>query len=282
MAKHGLQLQQSYQLCRKIAKDSGSNFYQGMWFTLDKNKRYALFAIYAWMRAIDDIADGDLTLEDKMTQIQEFYQKTEQLYSDSFVPTDSSFWFALHHTIQHYPIPLTYFREMFLGQLQSIQQNSYSTFADLYQYCYRVASIVGLICVSIWGYKGGSAVLKLAEYRGIALQLTNIARDVYQDTREGKWYIPAEWLGTQAELDQAFRKIIDQADHYYQASKRLEKMVSKRGSLSLVLMTYSYIFLLNKIKKHPKQVLNGYPIRLTRGEKLTLCITGIFKWCFAA
>ena len=281
MNRQGVSVEQSYQLCRKIAKESGSNFYQGMWFTLDRNKRDALFSVYAWMRAIDDIADGDLEMEEKIKQLHAFYQQTEQLYSESTPPSDTSFWLAFHNTIQHYPIPLEYFRDMLLGQLQSIQQSSYATFDDLYEYCYRVASTVGLICISIWGYEGGNAAQKMAEYRGIALQLTNIVRDVHLDAQEGKWFIPAEWMGETTGLEQALNKMIAQAEYYYTASKKLEKMVSKRGSLSLLLMTYSYASLLDKIKKQPQEVLRGHRIRLTRTEKLTLCITGIFRWCFA-
>lgn len=282
MNRQEVELAQSYQLCRKIAKESGSNFYQGMWFTLNRNKRYALFAIYAWMRAIDDIADGTIDSDEKIQQLNAFYQRTEQLYTNNFPSADQSFWLALHHTIQHYPVPLIYFRDMYLGQLQSIQQNSYATFSDLYQYCYRVASIVGLICIAIWGYSGGNVTQQLAEYRGIALQLTNIVRDVYADTKEGKLYIPEEWLTQKGELEQALNEMILRAEYYYQASKKLDSMVSKRGSLSLQLMTCSYAALLNKIKQKPQDVLNGQVIRLTKREKLTLCITGIFKWCFAA
>lgn len=282
MMKQGDSIGRSYQLCRKIARESGSNFYHGMWFTLDRNKRFALFAVYAWMRAIDDIADGDLEHNAKLNQLQTFFQQTENLYTDDPVDfDDTSFWLALQDTIRHYPLPLSYFREMYLGQIQSIEQNAYATFSDLYQYCYRVASIVGLICVSIWGYKGGARALQLAEYRGIALQLTNIIRDVYKDRKEGKLFIPTEWVEKKEELDCALQKMIAQAEYYYQASSRLDRMVSKRGSLSLQLMTHSYVILLSKIKKTPHKVLQGQIIQLTRSEKLTLCIMGIFKWCWA-
>lgn len=281
MVKQGDSIERSYQLCRKIAKQSGSNFYQGMWFTLNRNKRFALFAVYAWMRAIDDIADGDLEHNQKLNQIHIFFQQTENLYTDPVNLDNNSFWLALQDTIRHYPIPLSYFREMYLGQIQSIEQDVYVTFSDLYQYCYRVASIVGLICVSIWGYKGGDTALKLAEYRGIALQLTNIIRDVYKDRKEGKLFIPTEWVEKNEKLDSALQKMILQAEYYYQASSKLDRMVSRRGSLSLQLMTNSYIILLSKIKKTPNQVLEGQMIKLTRSEKLTLCITGIFKWCLA-
>jgi phytoene synthase len=284
MSKHrqGVSVELSYQLCRKIAKESGSNFYQGMWFTLDRHKREALFSIYAWMRAIDDIADGDLILEEKIKLLHDFFDQTEKLYTPSQSLKEDSFWLALQHTIQQYPIPLIYFREMFLGQIQSVQQNKYATFSELYQYCYRVASVVGLICIAIWGYEGGNTALKLAEYRGIALQLTNIIRDVQVDAQEGKLFIPGEWIERQEELEQALTKMIDQAEYYYHASQKLDKMVSRRGSLSLLLMTSSYAFLLNKMKKMPQEILKGNQIKLSRSEKLTVCITGIVKWCFAA
>ncbi len=281
MNKHGASLEQSYELCRKIAKNSGSNFYQGMWFTLDKNKRNALFSIYAWMRLIDDIADGELEMEEKIKQLNDFYQSTEQLYTETISGNTPSFWHALQYTIQHFPIPLIYFRDMFLGQLQSIQQKRYATFADLYEYCYRVASTVGLICISIWGYKGGETAQKMAEYRGIALQLTNIVRDVNADIHDGTWFIPLEWADKTDEMEHALKKLIAQAEYYYAASKKLDKLVTKRCSLTLVLMTNFYSSLLKKIKNKPKQVLQGLKIRLTGFEKLALCITGIFRWCFA-
>lgn len=274
-------VEQSYQLCRKIAKESGSNFYQGMWFTLDKNKRNALFSIYAWMRAIDDIADGHLEIEEKIQRLHAFYQQTECLYAESPNLNQASFWLALQRTIQRYAIPQAYFRDMLLGQLQSIQQSSYATFADLYEYCYRVASTVGLICIAIWGYEGGGSAQKMAEYRGIALQLTNIIRDVHLDAQEGQCFIPAEWMGKNEALEPALHKMIEQAEYYYGASKKLEQMVSKRGSLSLLLMTHSYVSLLDKIKKQPQQVLNGQRVQLTRMEKLRLCIMGIYRWCIA-
>lgn len=279
MKRHEVVVARAYQACSDIARNSGSNFYRGMSFTLNRHKRLALFSVYAWMRAIDDIADGDLSRDEKMTKIHVFYDKTAALYSGSLDLESASLWMALNHTIHHYTLPLSYFHDMFLGQLQSIEQNSYANFEELYQYCYRVASVVGLICISIWGYEGGAAALKLAEYRGIALQLTNIIRDVYQDTQEGKSYIPAEWMGS--EPRGAWDEMVEQAEHYYEASRDLERMVSRSGRLSLQLMTGSYELLLHKMKKKPQEVLQGQMVGLSKSEKLGLCFKEMLKWCLA-
>src|SRR5580704_15971307 len=184
-------IEASYLYCRELVKQSGSNFYYGMWLTLNKEKRDSLFAVYAWMRAIDDIADSELSEEEKIRQLNSFYRTTENIlqtpplfeHEAHFVDNLHSFWPAFQQTILKYNISISYFHDMFVGQLQSVQQNRYDNFPDLYQYCYRVAASVGLACIAIWGYKGGELTRKMAEYRGIAFQLTNVVRDVHADAK---------------------------------------------------------------------------------------------------
>lgn len=296
-----VQLEQSYQSCRSIVKKSGSNFYYGMWLTLNKRKRDALFSIYAWMRAIDDIADSSLPDAEKIKQLEEFYQMTVSLMKQPAMTTSddlsfaSSFWPAFQQTTHEYAIDPEYFEQMYLGQVQSIQQNTYDNFADLYQYCYRVAATVGLVCVVIWGYTGGEQTLKMAEYRGIALQLINVVRDIQSDALSHKFFIPKEWLGHDEQLIQKFidsknktllipvmQKIIDRAEYYYAASQELEHRVSRVGSLSLRVMSQTYFSLLKKIKKDPSLVLSGEKVKLNHFEKISVCMLGVVQWCINA
>ncbi len=292
-------MEQSYLHCRELVKKSGSNFYYGMWLTLNKEKRDSLFAIYAWMRAIDDIADSDSPEDEKIKQLNDFYRKTEAILNASsfdeqeLLPEDTlhSFWPAFQQTIIRYNISFSYFHDMFVGQLQSIQQNRYENFLDLYQYCYRVAASVGLACIAIWGYKGGELTQKMAEYRGIALQLTNVVRDVSADAKNGKLFIPLEWVehdedishqmvvDNEEEVIKAVNEIISQAEHYYEKSRQLERHVSRTGSLSLRVMTKTYFSLLKKIKKNPQLILENRKIKLNRFEKLSTCFSGIVQWC---
>ena len=251
------------------------------------------------MRSIDDIADSVLCSEEKIKLLNDFYQTTKAVFSpqthagmiDPFVWDKSSFWPAFQQTVQVYQIPFRYFEDMFLGQLQSVQQNSYQNFPDLYQYCYRVAATVGLACLSIWGCQGGETAKKLAEYRGIALQLINVARDIYWDACVGKSFIPLTLMGGHEVLSveqlvlhedsvaKAVGLIIEQAEYYYQQSRSLEQLVSKKGSLSLFIMSQNYWIILKKIKKNPRLVLGKKTITLRPFEKVFLCIKGIVKWC---
>lgn len=291
-------IEKSYQYCREIVKNSGSNFYYGMWLTLNKEKRNSLFAIYAWMRTIDDIADSELSEQQKIKQLHEFYQKTERIlqsksstHEDFSIAPPDSFWPAFQQTILKYQISTDYFQDMYKGQLQSVQQNNYENFSDLYQYCYRVAASVGLACIAIWGYEGGEATRKMAEHRGIALQLTNVVRDVYNDARSGTIFIPLELIknnqnisnqiiqGNKSDIIEAMHEIISQAEHYYQESQMLERQVSRTGSLSLRVMSKTYAVLLKKIKKNPHLVFANKKVKLTKFEKLSLCLLGIFQWC---
>lgn len=293
----------SFDHCRNIVKKSGSSFYYGMWLTLNKDKRNALFVIYAWMRNIDDVADGSLAKEEKIKQLKEFFHRTELICHAFTVNEASSFdfyrhdslWPAFHQTLLTYNLSSSYFRDMFTGQLQSIQQSRYDTFLELYQYCYRVASSVGLICVSIWGYEGGASTLKMAEYRGVALQLINVARDICSDVTSGTLFVPAEWINGErehftkllfshdkhsVEIIPTLRKIIDSAEYYYHESIGLERNVSRTGSLSLRVMTSTYWALLKKIKKNPELLLQPKKIKLNRFEKIRVCFLGFIQWCW--
>ena len=159
-----------------------------------KAKRLALYAVYAWMKTLDDIVDGNGTLSAKYEQLQKFYAETLTMIAPNISPeycaTQEKFWLAFRHTILFYQIPFEYLNAMFEGQKQDLQPILFQNFADLYQYCYRVASTVGLICIKIWGYDGGKSTEQFAEYQGIAFQLTNILRDVTTDSKLGRNYLP--------------------------------------------------------------------------------------------
>jgi phytoene synthase len=180
---------------------------------------------------------------------------------------------------------------MFLGQQQSIEQHRYTTFSELYRYCYLVASTVGLICIYIWGYNGTEDTRKMAEYRGIALQLINVVRDVYTDAVEGNFFIPIELVknnatmhqqiitGDHQEIIKAIENIIAKAEDYYQKSYGLERHVSRSGSLSMRVMSKTYFCLLKEIKKNPSLIFSGEKIKLTGWKKLMVCVISIVQWC---
>ena len=269
-----------------------------MWLTLDKDKRNALFSIYAWMRAIDDIADSPMKKKEKVSQLNAFYHTTDAIIKSAFANESTClysqhtacFWPAFQETIRTYRIQPQYFQDMYMGQLQSIQFVRFKCFATLYQHCYCVASTVGLICISIWGYSKAEKAQKLAEYRGVAMQLTNIIRDINVDAAEGKLFIPSELFEQdkisaaqmikehRSQIIKALLEMITQAEHYFHVSRDLERYVSRKGSLSLRIMTKTYSSLLKKIKKNPSLIFEHKKINLTAFEKITLCLFGIVQW----
>ncbi len=164
-------IKNSFQYCEQIVKNSGTNFYFGMLLT-PPPKREAVYAIYAWMREIDDIADNNESAQIRHKKLLAYYKKTRELVQNKIALENikDKHWLAFYKTISDYHIPLRFFREMVVGQLHVIHKKPIQTFQDLYHYCYRVASTVGLILIHIWGYRGGENTEKLAEYRGIAFQ----------------------------------------------------------------------------------------------------------------
>jgi phytoene synthase len=156
---------------------------------------------------------------------------------------------------------------MFDGQMQDLQPILFHNFAELYQYCYRVASSVGLICIKIWGYEGGKMTEQLAEYQGVAFQLTNILRDVTVDSKLGRDYFPGG-PHTKEQLDSAIRDIIIKTADYYDKSNELVKYLHSDGRASLRAMTSTYYHIFLKLKAHPERIPYQQPIKLPFLQKI--------------
>lgn len=182
-------LPEAFAYCRDITKSQAKNFYYAFLF-LPAEKRQALYAVYAFCRYCDDIADEDQPVPVQQALIQEWRQELYKCYDGQ--PTHRITQ-ALCHTVEHYAIPKEYFEELLRGVEMDLTIQRYATFADLQQYCYRVASVVGLACLNIFGYTH-PGVQEYARHLGIALQLINIMRDVKEDAERGRIYLPLEDL----------------------------------------------------------------------------------------
>src|SRR5262249_11171316 len=184
-----LTLDQSYLYCESLARSEAKNFYPAFRI-LPKPKRRAMCALYAFLRIADDLSDGPGTTEEKKTALatwrRQFAQALAGEYQHSLHP-------ALHHTLQLFRVPAEYLWQVLDGVEMDLRVTSYSTFSDLYAYCYRVASAVGLACIHIWGFRGEEAK-EPAEKAGIAFQMTNILRDLPEDCARGRTYLPEEDL----------------------------------------------------------------------------------------
>ncbi len=177
-------------ITKEISKKSNSSFYYAF-NLLPSAKRDAMNTVYAFCRQTDDIVDeGNDPASLKYEKLRKWRIELEKSFSGH---SEYLILNKLSSTIQKFNIPLEPFFELLKGMEMDLQKNRYLTFDDLQLYCYRVASTVGLMCVEIFGYKHAST-RDFAVNLGIALQLTNILRDIKKDAENGRIYLPQEDL----------------------------------------------------------------------------------------
>jgi phytoene synthase len=247
-----------------------------------------MYALYAYMRLVDDIADDDAnekTLEQRRRDLDHWEQLTnEAIEGNVNSGHDSPLWPAFADMVKKRQVPGTVFRDMIAGQRQDLEFSPIGTFDDLYRYCYRVASVVGIASLYVWGFEGGEETLKLSSDRGIAFQLTNVLRDLREDASRGRCYLPADELArfgiaaeelASAELSRSpkFWEFlgfqIERARSYYEKSAPLEMKVAADARPTLVAMTAIYRGILEKIAVDPGQVLRRR-VRLSTLSKLLI------------
>ena len=183
--------QEAYAYCRQVTRQHAKNFYYAFLF-LPKAQRDAMYTVYAFCRYCDDIADDGSRLATQQALLQAWRRELDNCYAGQ--PTHRITQ-ALQRTVAHYAIPKQHFEELICGVEMDLTIQRYATFAELEQYCYRVASAVGLACLPIFGAHH-PGMQSYARYLGIALQLTNIMRDVQEDAERGRIYLPLEELHT--------------------------------------------------------------------------------------
>ena len=182
-------LREAAETCRRVARRSETNFYYSF-LLLPARKREALFAVYAYCRHTDDIADAEDGASRRSEAIRQWRAELKATYAGR--PTHP-ITRALQPAIDRYSIPKSYFEDLIRGVEMDTVRNRYPTFEALYPYCFRVASTVGLICIEVFGCRD-PASRRYAELLGVALQLTNILRDLRTDAARGRIYIPQEDL----------------------------------------------------------------------------------------
>lgn len=175
--------------CTTVTKQSGSNFYYSFLF-LPRERRDAMYAVYTFCREVDNVVDEHSPQMEPREQLARWRAEVEAAYEGT--PTHPVTICLAHHA-QALGIPQSYFTELMAGVEMDLSIRRYKTFEDLYPYCYRVASVVGLICLKIFGVHDPRAH-DFATDLGIAFQLTNILRDIPLDAERGRIYLPLEEL----------------------------------------------------------------------------------------
>ena len=182
------ELADDYARCAEITRRASSNFYYAF-MLLPVERRRALYAVYAFCRFVDDIADDD-TVREPEALLTRWREELEQVFAGAPGRPVSR---ALAENVRRFAIPRRYFEDVIDGVEMDLTRRRYATFDELSLYCRRVASAVGLICIEIFGYRNPSTRI-YAERLGLAFQLTNILRDVREDAERGRIYIPLEDL----------------------------------------------------------------------------------------
>ena len=267
----------AYDHCRQIAKVSARNFYYAF-RTLPGRQRRAVHATYAFCRTCDDIADDDLPLEDKERL---FAHIREMLLQSRNGTADDPIFVALRDAAETYSIPAHYFEEVIQGVELDLTQSRFDTFDELRAYCYKVASAVGLICIEVFGYTDPSA-REYAVDLGIAMQLTNILRDLREDAERGRIYLPRDELAkfgySEDELfagvvNDPFRRLMqfqaDRARRYFASGRRLVPLLSPRSRACVRVLHDLYSRILDRIESADFDVFKER-ISLGDREKLLL------------
>ena len=185
------ELERAYDHCRRVTQSRAKNFYYAF-RTLPAKNRLAIYAAYAFCRLCDDIADEERPPEEK----QRLFARTRKLLGQSRngVVADPVFM-ALRDAAAAFQIPGHYFEEVIDGVEMDLTRTRYQDFDELRTYCYNVASVVGLICLEVFGYEDPKAKDYAIDF-GLAMQLTNIIRDIKEDAWRGRIYIPLDEIAT--------------------------------------------------------------------------------------
>jgi phytoene synthase len=294
------QLVMAYSVCKGITRRSAKNFYYAF-LVLPRRKREALCAVYAFMRLCDDITDDPkLSLADRRQKLDIWLDALHRAQQGQ--PTDDAILLALTDAQRRYCIPAGLLDELAHGTAMDVEQEEsapqttsvpgltirYRTFEELRLYCYRVASVVGLVCIHIFGYRDPAAET-LAEHCGLAFQLTNIIRDVKEDAGMGRIYLPEEDLAkfdlSAPELlstpDPArFRPLLaleaDRAREFYAAGDKLIPYISEDSQPALWVLVTIYRRLLEKIAEKQYDVFSA-KVSLSTWEKLRILGKGFLK-----
>ena len=295
MSEHPLQLRAAYGVCRHIARSSAKNFYYGF-LVLPGRKRNALCAVYAFMRRADDISDDpSIPAEQRREKLVAWIEGLRRVVDGE--RTDDPVFMALADAQKTFNIPLDLLEKLVQGTAMDLPSQPstgaeirlhYETFDELYDYCYHVASVVGLVCIRIFGYRDPRAE-KLAEQTGVAFQLTNIIRDVKEDSQMGRIYLPYADLRrfsvdpkalTNGNVAATFRPVLEfeaqRARELYHAAEELMPLIDDDSQPALWTLVQIYHRLLDRIAERNYDVFSE-KVRLSTAEKLGILAKGFMR-----
>ncbi|HET9087081.1 MAG TPA: phytoene/squalene synthase family protein [Acidobacteriaceae bacterium] len=306
-----LSIEGAYAVCESIARQEAKNFYYAF-RVLPRRRRAAICAVYAFMRHADDLADDErLPSEQRLQNTQQWVKAWHRAATGE--PTSNPVFLALRDAQARFNISTELLDQLLQGTMIDLTAATsdaanvparaeyisaegkkfavYRDFNGLYRYCYYVASVVGLVCIKIFGYNDPQAE-KLAEETGIAFQLTNILRDVSEDAATGRIYLPLEDLQQHEvaieeltahvgnrDLAPQVRSLMQmeaaRARHYYKAANDLLPMIAPEGRAALWVLVTIYRRLLQRIEAADYQVFSA-KIKVSTAEKIWILLRGFW------
>ena len=287
---------QAYAACREIARREAKNFYYAF-RVLPEYKSDAMCAVYAFMRRADDIADDEsISVEQRRATMSDWVEAWRTARSSG--ASDDPVFLALNDTQKQFAIPDALLEELVQGTTMDLapqpvaagKTQTFATFDELYHYCYLVASVVGLVCIRIFGYTNVRAE-KLAEETGVAFQLTNILRDVKEDAERGRVYLPLDLLhefGTSLERVEELaqrapmasseramlHRIGAKAAEYYASADKLLPLIDKDSRAALWVLVTIYRDLLVRIERSDCDVFSRR-VSVPTASKLMILARGM-------
>jgi 15-cis-phytoene synthase len=288
-------LTEAYRECERITWSQARNFAYGIRL-LPPEKRRGLAVIYAFARRIDDIGDGtlpgqqaDMSAEQKIADLEAARQAVLNLDGASGASFDDPVLLALADVKRNFPVPMEAFGELIDGCVADVRGTRYETFEDLHHYCRCVAGSIGRLSLGIFGAghdrtgHDQQEAARLADSLGVALQLTNILRDIREDHENGRIYLPAEDLAKfDIDLDapsvSQFIRLVEfeaeRAREWYAAGWQLLPMLDRRSAACTGAMAGIYRRLLERIAAQPAAVLDSR-VSLSTGEKAMVAVRAL-------
>lgn len=273
-------VQDAYAFCGNITRRAARNFYVAF-LLLPREKRQAIYAAYAFARRVDDIADGVASNPRKSRQLEQCRQDVVAA-SNGLTPASDPINIALSDAIRRHDIPPEHLLGLVDGMEMDLTVSRYGNFLDLRRYCYLAASLVGLVCIEIFGYQGDDEARARAIDLGIAMQLTNILRDVEEDAARNRIYLPADELArfgvTEEQIrsgqsDPAFRDLMafqaERARDYFARGRELLPMLHPAGRTCVSVLGGVYSLLLDRIEERDYDVF-GTRVRVPNRTKIRL------------
>ena len=269
-----MRVQEAYAHCESLTRKAAANFYYGIRL-LPHEKRRATCAVYAFARRVDDIGDGDFHEREKLELLDVAEQALLALSTDGADPVIV----ALADARACFSLPIDALEDLIEGVRMDVLGTTYDTFEELLGYCRKVAGSIGRLCLAIFGGDDGGRARALADDLGVAMQLTNILRDLREDAGNGRVYLPREDLvryqlstdgrfqGGEGQLDALLRFQVRRAGEWFDQGLELVPSLDRRSSACVLAMANIYKRVLLRIEADPQRA-SRERVALSIWEKL--------------